>query len=36
MPATLVEARKNLDNPPRIYTEIALEQIDGTRDFFVQ
>jgi uncharacterized protein (DUF885 family) len=34
MPATLVEALKNLDNPPRIYTEIALEQIDGNRDFF--
>jgi uncharacterized protein (DUF885 family) len=34
MPATLAEARKNLDNPPRIYTEIALEQIDGNRDFF--
>jgi uncharacterized protein (DUF885 family) len=34
MPATLDEARKNLDNPPRIYTEIAIEQIDGNRDFF--
>jgi uncharacterized protein (DUF885 family) len=34
MPATLAEARKNLDNPPRIYTEIAIEQIDGNRDFF--
>ena len=34
MPATLVEARKNLENPPRIYTEIAIEQIDGNRDFF--
>jgi uncharacterized protein (DUF885 family) len=34
MPATLAEARKNLDNSPRIYTEIAIEQIDGNRDFF--
>ncbi len=34
MPAALAEARKNLDNPPRIYTEIAIEQIDGNRDFF--
>jgi uncharacterized protein (DUF885 family) len=35
MPGVLAEARKNLDNPPRIYTEIAIEQIDGNRDFFV-
>ena len=28
MPATLAEARKNLDNPPRIYTEIAIEQLE--------
>ena len=34
MPAALAEARKNLDNPPRIYTEIAIEQLDGNRDFF--
>ena len=34
MPATLAEARKNLENPPRIYTEIAIEQLDGNRDFF--
>jgi uncharacterized protein (DUF885 family) len=34
MPAVLDEARKNLDNPPAIYTDIAIEQIDGTRDFF--
>ena len=34
MPNTLAEARKNLDNPPRIYTEIAIEQLDGNRDFF--
>jgi len=34
MPAALAEARKNLDNPPRIYTEIAIEQMDGNRAFF--
>lgn len=34
MPAALLEARKNLDNPPKIYTQIAIEQIDGSRDFF--
>jgi len=34
MPAALAEARKNLENPPRVYTEIALEQIDGNRVFF--
>ena len=34
MPAALAEARKNLDNPPAVYTQIALEQIDGNRHFF--
>ena len=34
MPAVLAEARKNLRNPPRIFTEIALEQIDGIVSFF--
>jgi len=34
MPAALGEARKNLDNPPRIYTEIAIQQMDGNRGFF--
>ena len=34
MPAVFAEARKNLKNPPRIYTEIALEQIDGLVCFF--
>ena len=34
MPQALLEARKNLKNPPRIYTEIALEQIDGDVSFF--
>ena len=34
MPQALQEARKNLKNPPKIYTEIALEQIDGLVSFF--
>ena len=34
MPQVLLEARKNLKNPPRIFTEIALEQIDGDISFF--
>ena len=34
MPAALAEAKKNLDNPPRIATEIAIEQMDGNRGFF--
>ncbi len=33
MPQMLAEARKNLQNPPKIYTEIALEQIDGNISF---
>ena len=34
MPQALAEARKNLKNPARISTEIALEQIDGEVSFF--
>lgn len=34
MPQVLLEARKNLKNPPKIYTEIALEQIEGNISFF--
>ncbi len=34
MPAVLLEARKNIENPPLIYTQIAIEQIDGNRTFF--
>ena len=34
MPQVLAEARKNLKNPPKIYTEIALEQLPGLIDFF--
>jgi len=34
MPTLLVEARQNLKNPPRIYTEVALEQMPGIIGFF--
>jgi uncharacterized protein (DUF885 family) len=34
MPRALEEARKNLKNPPKIFTEIALEQMDGNISFF--
>ena len=34
IPAALAEARRNLDNPPRISTEVAIEQIDGNIAFF--
>ena len=34
MPAALAEARTNIQNPPRVYTEIAIEQMDGNRGFF--
>ncbi len=34
IPQVFVEARKNLKNPPKIYTEIALDQIDGLVSFF--
>ena len=34
MPGALAEARKNLESPPEIYTQIAIEQMDGNRDFF--
>ncbi len=34
MPAVLADARKNLKNPPKIATQIALEQIDGLVSFF--
>jgi uncharacterized protein (DUF885 family) len=33
-PAVLAAARENLKNPPRIYTEIALEQMPGIIAFF--
>jgi uncharacterized protein (DUF885 family) len=34
IPAVLAEARKNLKNPPRISTEIAIEQLPGIIRFF--
>ncbi|HEY2434019.1 MAG TPA: DUF885 domain-containing protein, partial [Vicinamibacterales bacterium] len=34
MPAALLEARKNLDNPPAILTRIAIDQLDGSQGFF--
>jgi uncharacterized protein (DUF885 family) len=34
MPQALADAEKNLKNPPKIFTEIALEQIDGLVSFF--
>ena len=34
MPQVLVEARKNLKNPPKIFTEVALEQIGDIISFF--
>ena len=34
IPQVFVEARKNLKNPPHIYTEIALEQINDLISFF--
>ena len=34
MPAVFTAARENLKNPPRIYTEIAIEQIPGIISFF--
>jgi uncharacterized protein (DUF885 family) len=34
MPAALAEARTNLDRPPRVFTEVAIQQIDGNRAFF--
>ena len=34
MPAALAEARRNLTDVPRIYVEIAIEQLDGNQDFF--
>ena len=34
MPALLAAARVNLKNPPRVYTEIAIEQLPGIVSFF--
>jgi uncharacterized protein (DUF885 family) len=34
MPAALAAARVNLVNPPRVFTQIAIEQVDGDIHFF--
>jgi uncharacterized protein (DUF885 family) len=34
IPQVLLDARKNLKNPPLIYTQIALEQVDDLAEFF--
>jgi len=34
MPRTFVAARENLKNPPRVYTDIAIEQLPGIISFF--
>jgi uncharacterized protein (DUF885 family) len=34
MPKTLADARANLKNPPRVYTDIAIEQLPGITSFF--
>ena len=34
IPLALEEARKNLANPPRVFTEVALEELPDTIDFF--
>lgn len=34
MPGALMEARRNLDNPASVSTEIAIEQLDGSQGFF--
>jgi uncharacterized protein (DUF885 family) len=34
MPKVLKDARANLKNPPKIYTEIAIEQLPGIASFF--
>jgi len=34
MPVVFVAARANLKNPPRIYTEVAIEQLPGIESFF--
>ncbi len=36
MPGLIAEARLNLQNPPRIFTEIAIEQLPGIISFFRQ
>jgi uncharacterized protein (DUF885 family) len=34
MPALFAQARMNLQNPPRVYTDVAIEQLPGIIEFF--
>ncbi|MDQ2776655.1 MAG: DUF885 domain-containing protein [Acidobacteriota bacterium] len=34
IPQVLLDARHSLDNPPKIYTEVALQQLPGLQSFF--
>ncbi len=34
MPKVLMDARENLKNPPKVYTQVAIEQLPGIVDFF--
>ena len=34
IPQVLLDARISLDNPPKIYTEVALQQLPGSESFF--
>ncbi len=34
IPGTFAAGRQNLRNPPRVYTDVALDQLPGTIDFF--
>ncbi len=36
IPELLLAGRKNMTNPPAVYTQVALEQIPGIIDFFAQ
>jgi len=36
MPGVLQQARANLAHPPKIYTQIALQQLPGSTDFFAR
>jgi uncharacterized protein (DUF885 family) len=36
VPAALQAARRNLKNPPKVFTDVALQQLSGTIDFFRQ
>lgn len=36
VPEVFAAAKANLENPPKLWTEIALEQVRGTRSFYAQ